>query len=327
MELLILASCKRRKLVMMMEGDPIIPLNSFTLRHQLEIKFIILQKNKTFYMMHKERKAATTSLQSPCIATRNYKISAVSPTDDEEIVAFSSKRSGRYSLLSRATTPSPPVSRPQPPPIPVIRRTSVHEHDNSHRRSDSDLVSLKISLLGDPQIGKTCFLAKYVGEEKEVEMRELEKGISCTDKMLSMGGARISYSIWELEGAERSRDQIPMACKDSVAILFMFDLTSRCTLNSVISWYQQARKYNQTAIPVMVGTKFDEFIQLPIDLQWTIASQARTYAKALNATLFFSSASYNINVNKIFKFVTAKLFDLPWTVERNLTIGEPLIDF
>ena len=34
--------------------------------------------------MHKERKAATTSLQSPCIATRNYKIGAVSPTDDEE---------------------------------------------------------------------------------------------------------------------------------------------------------------------------------------------------------------------------------------------------
>ncbi|CAF2099459.1 hypothetical protein HID58_018986 [Brassica napus] len=251
------------------------------------------------------------------------------------IVACAPRKSRRYLLLSRAATPSPSVSRPQPPPITsldasggeAVRRISVREHDNIHRRSDSDLVSLKISLLGDPEIGKTCFLAKYVGEDKEVEMRILDKGISCTDKMLSMGGARISYSIWELEGAERSRDLIPTACKDSVAILFMFDLTSRCTLNSVISWYQQARMSNQTAIPVMVGTKFDEFIQLPIDLQWTIASQARTYAKALNATLFFSSASYNINVNKIFKFVTAKLFDLPWTVERNLTIGEPLIDF
>uniref|UniRef100_M4ER76 Septum-promoting GTP-binding protein 1 n=1 Tax=Brassica campestris TaxID=3711 RepID=M4ER76_BRACM len=251
------------------------------------------------------------------------------------IVACAPRKSRRYLLLSRAATPSPSVSRPQPPPITsldasggeAVRRISVHEHDNSHRRSDSDLVSLKISLLGDPEIGKTCFLAKYVGEDKEVEMRILDKGISCTDKMLTMGGARISYSIWELEGAERSRDLIPTACKDSVAILFMFDLTSRCTLNSVISWYQQARMSNQTAIPVMVGTKFDEFIQLPIDLQWTIASQARTYAKALKAKLFFSSASYNINVNKIFKFVTAKLFDLPWTVERNLTIGEPLIDF
>ncbi|CAH2053089.1 unnamed protein product [Thlaspi arvense] len=250
------------------------------------------------------------------------------------IVACAPGKSRRYLLLTRAT-PSPNVSRPQPPPIPAVevgvddfvRHAPVYDHDNSHRRSDSDLVSLKISLLGDPEIGKTSFLAKYVGEEKDVEMRELEKGINCTDKTLSMGGARISYSIWDLEGAEKSRDQIPMACKDSVAILFMFDLTSRCTLNSVISWYQEARKSNQTAIPVMVGTKFDEFIQLPIDLQWTIASQARTYAKALNATLFFSSASYNINVNKIFKFVTAKLFDLPWTVERNLTIGEPIIDF
>lgn len=62
-------------------------------------------------------------------------------------------------------------------------------------------------------------------------------------------------------------------------------------------------------------------------ISYIINLQARTYAKAINAPLFFSSASYNINVNKIFKFVTAKLFDLPWTLERNLTIGEPIIDF
>jgi len=58
-----------------------------------------------------------------------------------------------------------------------------------------------------------------------------------------------------------------------------------------------------------------------------VIEQARTYAKALNAALFFSSATYNINVNKIFKFITAKLFDLPWSMERNLNVGEPIIDF
>lgn len=41
---------------------------------------------------------------------------------------------------------------------------------------------------------------KYVGEDKEVEMRILDKGISCMDKMLIMGGVCIFYSIWELEG-------------------------------------------------------------------------------------------------------------------------------
>ncbi|KAG7010727.1 spg1 [Cucurbita argyrosperma subsp. argyrosperma] len=107
---------------------------------------------------------------------------------------------------------------------------------------DKDLVSLKISLLGDSQIGKTSFLVKYVGNE-------LDEGRS----------------------NKKSQDYIPTACKDSVAILFMFDLTSRRTLTGIVKWYRQARKYNQ--------------------------------------------------------FITAKLFDLPWTVERNLTVGEPIIDF
>ncbi|CAM8880199.1 unnamed protein product [Rhodiola kirilowii] len=196
----------------------------------------------------------------------------------------------------------------------------------SGRISNSDLVGLKISLLGDSHIGKTSFLVRYVGNGKE-QGDDQTKGLYLMDKTMIVKGARITYNIWEVEGDEKSVEQIPAACKDSVAILFMFDLTSRCTLKSVVKWYKQARRWNQSAIPIMVGTKFDDFIQLPIDLQWTIASEARSYAKALNATLFFSSATYNINVNKIFKFITAKVFDLPWTVERNLTIGEPMIDF
>ncbi|KAI3412680.1 uncharacterized protein J3R85_017018, partial [Psidium guajava] len=230
------------------------------------------------------------------------------------------------------------VARDFPEGARVVPWGGVHVRDHAAARGclgggggggegDSDLVALKIGLLGDQQIGKTSFVVNFVGDEKEEINCSEMKGLNLMDKTLLVNGARISYSIWEVEGDGRPDDHVPVACKDCVAILFMFDLTSRCTLNSVISWYQQARRWNQTAIPIIVGTKFDDFIQLPIDLQWTIASQARAYAKALNATLFFSSATYNINVNKIFKFITAKIFDLPWTVERNLTIGEPIIDF
>ncbi|KAL9316622.1 hypothetical protein ACSQ67_017623 [Phaseolus vulgaris] len=100
--------------------------------------------------------------------------------------------------------------------------------------SDSDLVSLKISLLGDCHIGKTTFVIKYVGNEQEKMSLQME-GLNLMDKTLSVQGAR----------DKRSLDQIPMACKDAVAILIMFDLTSRCTLNSVVGWYSEARKWNQ----------------------------------------------------------------------------------
>ncbi|XP_075113073.1 septum-promoting GTP-binding protein 1 isoform X3 [Nicotiana tabacum] len=164
--------------------------------------------------------------------------------------------------------------------------------------SDSDLVALKISILGDCQIGKTSFVIKYVGDEQEKRCLEM-KGLNLMDKTLIVRGARISFRIWDVGGNHNSYDQIPIACKNSVAILFMFDLTSRSTLNNVIDWYSEARKWNQ----------------------------ARAYAKAMKASLFFSSATHNINVNKIFKFIMVKLFNLPWTVQRNLTIGEPIIDF
>lgn len=29
----------------------------------------------------------------------------------------------------------------------------------------------------------------------------------------------------------------------------------------------------QTAIPILIGTKFDDFVRLPPDLQWTIVTQ------------------------------------------------------
>lgn len=185
---------------------------------------------------------------------------------------------------------------------------------------------LKISLLGDCHIGKTSFMNKYVGDVEEESGLQMT-GLNLMDKVLLVRGAKIAFSIWDVAGDEQFLDHVPIACKDAAAIFIMFDLTNRCSLNNVIRWYQRARKRNKTAIPILIGTKFDDFVQLTLEMQWTIANQARAYARVMNATLFFSSATHNINVNKIFKFITAKLFNSPWTVERNLTIGEPIIDF
>lgn len=32
----------------------------------------------------------------------------------------------------------------------------------------------------------------------------------------------------------------------------------------------------QTAIPVLIGTKFDDFVKLPIEIQWTVVEQVFT---------------------------------------------------
>lgn len=46
---------------------------------------------------------------------------------------------------------------------------------------------------------------------------------------------RLLFSDWFsfdiCVGDSKSCDHVPIACKDAVAIFYMFDLTSRCTLN------------------------------------------------------------------------------------------------
>ncbi|PUZ72277.1 hypothetical protein GQ55_2G381200 [Panicum hallii var. hallii] len=233
-------------------------------------------------------------------------------------------RGGRYRRLG------PPAHAGSAALAPVDRDdgcVSGSDDADDAAADGENVVSLKVSLLGDCQIGKTSFMVKYVGDDGEEQNGLQMTGLNLMDKTMAVRGARIAYSIWDVAGDIQSIDHIPIACKDAVAILYMFDLTSRCTLNNILDWYERARKWNKTAIPILIGTKFDDFAQLPLEMQWAIVNQARAYARAMKATLFFSSATHNINVNKIFKFITAKLFNLPWTVERNLTIGEPIIDF
>jgi GTP-binding protein of the ras superfamily involved in termination of M-phase len=92
---------------------------------------------------------------------------------------------------------------------------------------------------------------------------------------------------------------LPLVCNDAVAILFMFDLTRKTTLNSVKEWYRQARGFNkasrwpgtgliadaQTAIPVLIGTKYDTFAGFPREEQEEITKQAKRFSKAMHAPL------------------------------------------
>lgn len=55
--------------------------------------------------------------------------------------------------------------------------------------------------------------------------------------------------------------------------------------------------------------------------------QARKFAKAMKAPLIFTSASHSINVQKVFKVVLSKVFDLKCTVPMIERIGDPILQY
>lgn len=119
------------------------------------------------------------------------------------------------------------------------------------------------------------------------------------EKTISIRNTEITFSIWDLGGQREFVNMLPLVCNDAVAILFMFDLTRKSTLNSIKEWYRQGRGFNKTAIPFLVGTKYDHFVNFPREEQEEISMQAKRFAKAMKASLIFSSTSHSINVQKV----------------------------
>lgn len=98
-------------------------------------------------------------------------------------------------------------------------------------------------------------------------------GVNFMEKTISIRNTEITFSIWDLGGQREFVNMLPLVCNDAVAILFMFDLTRKSTLNSIKEWYRQGRGFNKTAIPFLVGTKYDHFINFPREEQEEISTQ------------------------------------------------------
>lgn len=78
---------------------------------------------------------------------------------------------------------------------------------------------------------------------------------------------------------------------------------------------------------MLVGTKYDEFVNLDYEDQEEITRQARKYSRAMKAPLVFCSTAESINVQKIYKLVLAKVFDLNCTLPEISEIGAPILEY
>lgn len=185
-------------------------------------------------------------------------------------------------------------------------------------------VALKVGLIGDSQIGKTSLMVKYVeGLFDEDYIQTL--GVNFMDKKILIRSTNITFLIWDLGGQKEFINMLPLVLNDAVAILFMFDLTRKLTLNSIKEWYRQVRGFNKTAIPFLIGTKYDEFIDLLPQDQLEITHQAKKFGKAMRLPVIFCSTSHSINVQKIFKIILSKAFDLKLNLEEIVNVGEPIL--
>ncbi|KAH3766012.1 small monomeric GTPase [Pelomyxa schiedti] len=201
-----------------------------------------------------------------------------------------------------------------PPPTQLLPSASANSANE---------VMLKVAMIGDTEIGKTSLMVRYVNGLYDDMIPTM--GINFMEKKITLRNNRIIFSIWDLGGQKDFVSMLPIVCQEAVAILFMFDLTRRTTLTNIREWYRQARGFNKTAVPILVGTKFDAFLKIDPEEQLNVNKQAKMYAHAMKCPLIYSSSLQGVNVQNLFKIILSKVFALGCTIPQSEENGTAIL--
>ena len=91
-----------------------------------------------------------------------------------------------------------------------------------------------------------------------------------------------------------------------------------------LSQLAEASNIAQAELGRTVNSRLDALSKVMAESQNNVQLQ---FAKAMNASLAFTSASHGINVQKVYKVVLAKDFDLKCTLQMYTGVGEPVLVF
>lgn len=156
--------------------------------------------------------------------------------------------------------------------------------------------SLKVVLVGDTKVGKSCVLSRFVQGTFDRNM-PATIGAAFLTKVVTTSNGPVRLQLWDTAGQEKFRSLAPMYYRSSAVAVMVYDITSKDTLQSLEEWSSEiADKAPHNIKFVVIGNKCD------LSEKREVSTEAgKSMAEQLGATLFHeTSAKTGEGINEIF---------------------------
>jgi len=154
---------------------------------------------------------------------------------------------------------------------------------------------LKIMLIGDSAVGKSCLLLRF-SDDQFANSYVTTIGIDFKIKTLTLDGKRLKLQIWDTAGQERYRAITNAYYRGASGIMVIYDITSTQSFESVRNWVRTIDEHAAKDVQKMLlGNKCD------MEAQRTVpASIGRALADDFSMAFLEVSARNDINVQAAF---------------------------
>ncbi len=118
-------------------------------------------------------------------------------------------------------------------------------------------MQIKILMIGDSGVGKTCLLLRYVNDSFYPTFITTI-GIDFKIKNIIVDGKRIKLQIWDTAGQERFRTITTSYFRGAQGILLIYDVTDRQTFLSIRNWVSQVQMHADISVNrLLIANKCD----------------------------------------------------------------------
>ena len=157
---------------------------------------------------------------------------------------------------------------------------------------------VKVVLLGDSGVGKTCIISRYISNLFEDNVKSTN-GASYASKRVDYPKLKKSLilDIWDTAGQEKFKALTKFFYKDAAIVILVYDITRRDSFDNIKNvWYQEVKENGAKDIILgIAGNKSDLYENEEVP-----ETEAREFATSVNAIYALTSAQNNNGIDKLF---------------------------
>ena len=162
-----------------------------------------------------------------------------------------------------------------------------------------DTIPVKVVLVGDTGVGKTCIIQRYVNNRYS-EINESTVASTYTNKVLDFKeyGKQLSLDIWDTAGQELYRALAKNFYLNASIGILVYDVRRKESYDSIKNyWVEQMKESGEENMIIgIAGNKCDLFQEEEVPEE-----EVKQFAKSIGAIFKPTSCKENIGVDELFK--------------------------
>ena len=166
---------------------------------------------------------------------------------------------------------------------------------DSSGEEEKEIISLKVTLIGNTAVGKTALINQFVNNSY-IDNPIATIGCDKFSKIERINNLKIKLNLWDTAGQERFRSLSPMFLKGSNIVILVYDITNKNSFEEIEQFWLDIVKENTTNFILSVAANKSDLYQK----EEVNEEVGRNFAQREGAYFFITSAKNYNNTRQLF---------------------------